>query len=544
VRATTVFTTHTPVPAGHDRFGEDLIRRYFSDASSWVGLPWERFFALGQGAEDRSGFNMTYLAMNFAAFVNGVSKMHGQVSKRLLHPFWPGLLESEVPLQAITNGIHLPTWTDPAIGALLGGNDPLANAPDFAAAAAKLDGPAFWAAKRRAKQRLIGRVRGNLEKSFVERHDSPSILNRMLDGLDEDALWIGFARRFAPYKRAALLFRDEDRLKALLHAAERPLRIVFAGKAHPNDKHGQEILKRVVEFTRQDDFVGRVFFLDDYDIDLARVLVQGVDVWLNNPIRTLEASGTSGMKVAANGGLNLSVLDGWWVEGYDGRNGWAIGGEELYPNPELQDELDNNHLLRLLEEDVLPSYFGDAGQGYPPAWVERVKHALQTIPPFFNTDRRVAEYRDRAYAPLGASYFALSADRHALARALSQRHGRVRRGFGDVRILSARVADLSAILVGDVVDVRVEVELGPLAPEDVSVELVLGHTNGRLDLHNRVVVPLEATGEAPRAGAPSVHAFEGSHRMERSGSFAYGIRVVARPAGEQDLALKDLVLWA
>lgn len=544
VRATTVFTTHTPVPAGHDRFGEDLMRRYFSDAANWVGVPWERFCALGQGDEDRGAFNMTYLAMNFAAFVNGVSKLHGQVSKKLLHPFWPRLLESEVPVHAITNGIHLPTWTDPSIHAVLCANDPLVDGRDFEIAATKLDGSAFCGAKRKAKQRLIQRIRGDLEKSFVDRHDSPSILHRMLDGLDEKALWIGFARRFAPYKRAALLFRDMTRLKALLNSTDRPVRVVFAGKAHPNDKHGQEILRRVVELTRQEEFIGKVFFLEEYDIDLARYLVQGVDVWLNNPVRPLEASGTSGMKVAANGGLNLSVLDGWWIEAYDGKNGWAIGGGRVYPNPELQDELDNNHLLRLLEEDVVPSYFDGAEGGYSRAWVDRVKHAFQTIPAYFNTDRMVSEYRDRAYAHLGANYFALSSDRNAMARALCQRHHQVRRGFNDVRILSVHVADLTGVLVGDVVDVRVEVDAGPLTPDDIALELVLGHTNGGTDLHNRVLVPLETTGKTKAGGPSSVFVFEGSHRMERSGSFAYGVRVSARPAGDLDLALKDLVLWA
>jgi phosphorylase/glycogen(starch) synthase len=337
VRASTVFTTHTPVPAGHDRFGEDLIRRYFSDAPGWVGVPWERFYALGQAEDDRGAFNMTYLALHFAAFANGVSALHGKVSQRLLHPFWPKLLENEVPVGSITNGVHLPTWTDPGLARLFGAETRPVRGEDFERSAAGFDAGAFSEIKQSAKRRLVDYVRESLEESFVERHDSPTVLHRMLAGLDERCLWIGFARRFAPYKRAQLLFRDPERLRRLLDDPDRPVRIVFAGKAHPNDRLGQEILRAVVLASRSDEFVGRIFFLEDYEIELARRLVQGVDVWLNNPIRPLEASGTSGMKVAANGGLNLSVLDGWWIEAYDGENGWAVGGGRVFPNQELQD---------------------------------------------------------------------------------------------------------------------------------------------------------------------------------------------------------------
>jgi hypothetical protein len=356
--------------------------------------------------------------------------------------------------------------------------------------------------------------------------------------------------------------------------------------------------------TRSEDFIGKIFFVEDYDIELARSLVQGVDVWLNNPIRPLEASGTSGMKVAANGGLNLSVLDGWWVEAHDGKNGWSIGGGRTHPSPALQDELDGDNLYRLLEEELLPLYFQRDGDGLPRAWLARIKDNFLTIPAHFNTDRMVGEYRDRAYAPLALGWFQLTADRNAPARALAQWHALVRKGFGDVKILGAHIADLTGIQVGDLVEVRVDVDLGPLSAKDVMVELVLGHTNGSGDLHNRIIVALDPAahanhpvqgsvhppavlptpavvlahahvpsgasvempeaapsiraGDAPTVGPTAmiaqptsvatnlggVQAFEGSQRMERSGSFAYGIRVRARPAGEHDTALRDLVLWA
>jgi phosphorylase/glycogen(starch) synthase len=645
VRASTVFTTHTPVPAGHDRFSEDLIRRYFSDVPQWVGVPWDKFIALGQAEDDRGDFNMTYLALNFAGFANGVSELHGKVSQRLLHPFWPRLLESEVPVSSITNGVHLPSWTNPEVQRIVGASEGHVRGVDFERAAPSIEDRALWDVKQRAKSRMLSEIRARLEESFFERGDSPSVLNRMLDGIQPDCLWLGFARRFAPYKRAQLLFRDPARLKALLDHPDHPLRVVFAGKAHPNDKLGLEILKKVAEMQRSDDYIGKVFFVEEYDIELARSLVQGVDAWLNNPIRPLEASGTSGMKVAANGGLNLSVLDGWWVEAHDGKNGWSIGGGRVHSSQALQDELDGDNLYRLLEEELLPAYFRRDDSALPREWLARIKHNFLTIPPQFNTDRMVAEYRDRAYAPLSKSWFHLTADRGAPARALALRHALVRKGFADVKILGAHIADLTGIQVGDWVDVRVDVDLGPLSPEDVVVELVLGHTNGGTDLHNRIIVTLEppaassraarpardpraaseppallptpavalahaalsagATIRAPDASSSSVasesssasvsastnastnsptnattnptantttsssansathapsaapsepstasgspggaRAFEGSHRMERSGSFAYGIRVRARSASEHDAALRDLVLWA
>ena len=552
VRSSTVFTTHTPVPAGHDRFSEDLMRRYFSDVPQWLGVPWERFFALGGVEDDRREFNMTYLALGFAGFANGVSQLHGEVSRRLLRAYWPRLLEGEVPVRSITNGVHLPTWTDPEVQRIVGARDRAVSAQDFERAARSIDERALWSVKQSAKQRMLEVIRARLEESFFERGDSPSTLSRMLAGLRTDCLWLGFARRFAPYKRAQLILRDPARLKALLHDPDRPLRIVFAGKAHPNDKLGQEILKQVAQAKRSDEFLGKIFFVNDYDIELARALVQGVDAWLNNPIRPLEASGTSGMKVAANGGLNLSVLDGWWVEAHDGRNGWSIGGGRVAPSQELQDELDGDHLYRLLEEELLPMYFERDEGGLPREWLARVKHNLATIPPHFNSDRMVGEYCQRAYAPLAAAWFERSADRGARARALAQRHAFVRRGFADVKIQGAHIADLTSVQVGDRIDVRVDVDLGPLSVEDVVVELVLGHVNGG-DLRKPIFVALDpvatagarsaGTDEAGR-GAINVHAFEGAHQVQRSGSFAYGIRVRARSAGELDTSLADLVLWA
>jgi len=540
VRASTVFTTHTPVPAGHDRFGEDVMRRYFSDVPGWVGVPWERFWALGSSEEDRTTFNMTYLAMSFAGFVNGVSRLHGEVSKALLKPFWPRLLAAEVPVTSITNGVHLPSWTHPDMRALLGVQGRPVRGTDFAKSARNLDDAKLWEARRRAKNRLVSTLKTELTETFIARSDSAKLLSRMLDGLDEEALWIGFARRFAPYKRAQLLLREPERLAALLDRPGRPVRLVFAGKAHPADKMGQDILKKVVEATRSERFLGKVFFVEDYDIEIARTLVQGVDVWLNNPTRPLEASGTSGMKVAANGGLNVSIQDGWWIEAQelDPQNGWSIGAGQVYPTQDLQDDLDGEVLYRLLDESVVPLWF-DRKDGVPKGWLERVRINLATIPPAFDTDRMVGEYRDRAYLALGAAWHAMSEGRFAPARARAERASRIRKGFETLRIVAAQLADLSSVHEGDPIDVRIEVDLGSLTADDVAVELVLGHSDDGRELKSAEAIELSPRGTTD-SGA---RIFEGRHVTQRSGAYAWGLRVRAQHDGPFDLSTRDLVLW-
>ena len=365
----------------------------------------------------------------------------------------------------------------------------------------------------------------------------------MLQGLDERALVIGFARRFAPYKRAQLLFQDPARLAALLSNKERPVRILMAGKAHPRDQMGKDVLRSVVALTRSEEFAGKVMFIDDYDIDVARALVQGVDVWLNTPVRPLEASGTSGMKVAANGGLNLSVLDGWWCEGFDGKNGWAIGEGRTYENPDLQDELDSSTLYSLLEEEIVPLFFQRDASGVPLGWLERVRHCLSSIPPTFDTDRMVAEYQQQAYEPLARSYFALTAHGASLAKKRAGDAARMEREFSAISISALRVSELTNLKVGDAIEARVEVDLGTLSPDDVLVELVLGHSKSGKDLNNMMLVRLmPLTQSRSRPQAPWI--FEGGQRMLRSGTFGYGVRVRARTAASSGARGQDLVLWA
>jgi phosphorylase/glycogen(starch) synthase len=537
VRATTAFTTHTPVPAGHDRFDEDLMRRYFSDVEEWGGMPWERFYDLGRA--DDGQFNMTYLAMSFASKVNGVSKLHGIASRQLLGPFWPGLLEDEVPVGSVTNGIHLPTWTHADLAKALGVKHRHITGEDFANAE-QADATVLWQTRATLRQALITKVKARLEKTFVARGDSPVTLHKMLEGLDPGALYIGFARRFAPYKRAHLLFQDLERLEQIVDSTDRPVRILIAGKAHPRDQLGKDILKQVVGHTRGEELIGRVFFLEDYDMDLARTLVQGVDIWLNTPTRMLEASGTSGMKASANGVLNLSIADGWWPEAADGKNGWTIGREKVYEDQGLQDQFDGAVLYRLIEEEIVPLFFDCDEQGIPQGWMERVMHNLATIPPVFDTNRMVREYFEKAYRPLGRNYYEYVRDRKARPKHLGAEAQRIRGGFGDIKVVKSDIADLSKVGVGDPITARIEVDLGALDAKDVRVEVVLGRTKGEA-LEDTVTVALSPTATAERTNG--VVSFEGACDVQGSGNYAHGVRIRAAHGDDAGGSLKDLVFW-
>lgn len=536
---TTLFTTHTPVPAGHDRFGEDLMRRYFGDCEDWVGLPWDRFFALGQAGGAAREFNMTYLAMNFAGFVNGVSKLHGVASKKLLHPFWPGLLQDEVPVTTITNGVHLATWTHPSITSLLGGGARSVRPADFARGVT--DRRALWLARQANKGAMLQVVRAALTRSFHARSDSPVMLSSILSGLDSKALFIGFARRFAPYKRAHLLLTDPQRLLRILDDPNRPVRLIVAGKAHPRDKMGQDIIKRLAQVSREPEFAGKLVFVEDYDMSVARALVQGCDVWLNTPTRMEEASGTSGMKAAANGVLNLSVGDGWWPEAADGRNGWTVGAGQDYADAELQNQADANALYRLLEEEVVPSFFTRNDAGLPEHWLDMVSHCLASVPGRFNTDRMVEEYASKAYLPLASCYFAQQSSKKQLAKDRARDFQKVRSGFSQVRIAAASTVDLQDFKAGQHLDVRMEVELGNLSADDVVAELVIGRPQGEEELTDMTVVALTPTATT----SEGLTVFEGGYRVAHAGQYAQGLRIRARGhGGPHEAKLRGLVLWA
>ncbi len=402
-RAGTVFTTHTPVPAGIDRFPRELIERYFTSDAAGAGLPVDRVLALG--AETYPGgdphmFNMAVMGMRLAQRVNGVSVLHGEVSREMFAGLWPGFDTAEVPIGSITNGVHAPTWVAREVSDLGDSEGAAAAAPER-----------LWEIRHQLRARLVTETRRRLRESWQQRGASGAELTWIDDVLDENVLTIGFARRVPSYKRLTLMLNDPQRLAGLLLDPDRPIQIVIAGKAHPADEGGKRLIQQMVRFADSDAVRRRIVFLPDYDMALARFLVQGCDVWLNNPLRPLEACGTSGMKVALNGGLNLSVRDGWWDEWYDGGNGWEIPTADGVEDTSRRDELEASALYELIAKSVAPLFYDAGADGVPHGWVEMLKHGLRSLGPLVQADRMVGDYVTQLYAPAAHASRALAAGR-------------------------------------------------------------------------------------------------------------------------------------
>jgi len=507
-RAGTVFTTHTPVPAGIDRFPRELIERYF--ASGAEGLPLDRVLALG--AETYPGgdphvFNMAVMGMRFAQRVNGVSVLHGEVSREMFAGLWPGFDTAEVPIGSITNGVHAPTWVAREVCDL-----------GDSAEAASAEAGLLWGIRRRLRARMVTETRRRLRESWQQRGASGAELTWIDDVLDENVLTIGFARRVPSYKRLTLMLNDPQRLAGLLLDPERPIQIVIAGKAHPADEGGKRLIQQMVQFTDAETVRRRIVFLPDYDMAMARYLVQGCDVWLNNPLRPLEACGTSGMKVALNGGLNLSVRDGWWDEWYDGGNGWEIPTADGVADPDRRDELEASALYELLAKSVAPLFYDAAVDGVPHGWVEMMRHGLRSLGPLVRADRMVGDYVTNLYAPAARASRALAADGSRPARDLAGWKDRVRRAWGSVRIEHVE-ADGAEPSLGAVLDVRVTVALGDLSASDVCVELVYGRLGEDDEIIDPLHVALAADDSAPGR-------FSGSVELSQPGPFGYTGRVL------------------
>lgn len=492
-RAGNVFTVHTLVKAGLDEFSAELMDKYFEDYFPQLGIDRSDFLALGRMLPDdeRECFKMPVLALKLSAYANGVSQLHGRVSRELWGNLWPGVPSEEVPIKAITNGVHIKTWVAPEIADLydryLGPNwsqevydksvwDNVTQIPD----------EELWGKHQRCKEQLIVFARRRLRKQLERRGTYRAELNRAEEVLDPEALTIGFARRFASYKRGDLLLRDAERLIRMLSDEERPLQLVFAGKAHPKDNEGKDIIRHIVQFATNENVRRRIVFLEDYDIDVARVLVRGVDVWLNNPRRPMEASGTSGMKAAFNGVMNLSTLDGWWCEGYQTDGGWAIGAGEVFQDPEYQDMLECQSLYEILENEIVPLFYSRSVDGLPRAWIQRMKQTIRWVVPRFNTHRMLADYTRRFYNPAAARWRFLSAEAMARARAFSQWKSHVREVWPALEIQEVTIdladsgceaqSDIhqTQIKVGSELCVRARVTLGQADPHDVAVELYHG----------------------------------------------------------------------
>ncbi len=525
-RAGTVFTTHTPVPAGIDRFGRELVRQHFDDDPL---LPVDQVLALG--AETYPGgdpdvFNMAVMGMRLAQRVNGVSVLHGQVSREMFAGLWPGFDTREVPIGSVTNGVHTPTWVASEVGFLTG--DPAGQ--DWERAAAAPAGE-IWATRRLLRSRLVAETRRRLRASWRQRGASGAELTWIDDVLDEHVLTIGFARRVPSYKRLTLMLNDPAQLSQLLNDPSQPLQIVVAGKAHPADDGGKALIQQMVQYTDNPDVRRRIVFLPDYDMAMARTLVQGCDVWLNNPLRPLEACGTSGMKAALNGALNLSVRDGWWDEWYDGGNGWEIPSADGVADIARRDELEAQALYELLAKSVAPLFYERDADDVPQGWVDRIRHTLRSLGPKVQAERMVREYVTALYVPAAASSRALTdSDGFGPARELAAWKKRVIAAWPQVRIehVESEAAGSMGQRLGSALAVRVSVALGELTRDDVAVEVVYG----RPDEDDEIVRPAyaELTAEASQAAdaAEGAVRYSGEVSLDRPGPFGYTVRVLPR----------------
>src|SRR6201997_1549039 len=506
VAAANIFSTHTPVPAGNDSFPRDMMRRYFGDFAKELAIPFDELFSFGQTRVDRSDpFSMTILALRVSRHSNGVSKLHGDVSRSLWRDVWSGVPVHEVPITHVTNGIHTKTWMAPEFAALyrkhLGAWEEHLTEPEFWRGVFDIPDAQLWDTHQRLKLRLIEFIRDRERLRRERMGESPESIRRVNRILDPEILTIGFARRFATYKRGTLLFSDKERLKRLVNDTTRPVQFIFAGKAHPRDEAGKALIQEVYKFTREPGLENRVVFVENYDSYIARRLVQGVDLWLNHPLRPLEASGTSGMKSAPNGGINLRGLDGWWREGYNGSNGWAIGAEIDNGTTEFQNEVDANSLYQLLENQIVPLYYAKPDGKLPLAWLQLMRESIRSVTPVFNTQRMVKEYTEQLYIPAARAHCNFSTDGCGAATQLSHWKAQMRKDWPQVQIPDVQVAnkDRQSILVGESLQISARVHLGAVAPQHVRVEAYHGEMDNG-DIRNPIATVLHQSSNADGNG--------------------------------------------
>ncbi|MBA3531383.1 MAG: alpha-glucan family phosphorylase [Ardenticatenales bacterium] len=544
VRSSCIFTTHTPVPAGNDAFPFELVERYFYNYWPKLSISREDFLLLarhdmGWGPQ----FSMTVLALELSGQANGVSELHGQVSRDMWKDLWPNTPVDEVPITHITNGVHQQSWVHPDIEALFDRHFPAhwrdeMDSPELWAKARELPDAELWQIRRAMKHELVEFVRERVSAQFHRQGRGPIAVRYAEKLLDPEALTLGFARRFATYKRATLIFRDMERLKRILNHPERPVQIIFSGKSHPADQPGKELIMRIVQLSREAGLEGKIVFVEDYDMNVARHLVAGVDIWLNTPRRPLEASGTSGQKAAMNGAPNFSILDGWWREGWDGKNGWAIGEERVYRTPEEQDEADVLSLYTTLEDEIVPLYYESQGEDGAAEWLQIVKESIATITPRFSMRRMVKDYTTQLYVPAQEAELRLEEERYRYARDLAQWKQRIRDNWAGVQ-LEAQYNGTMNSKVGEPLPIVAHVRLGALRPEDVCVEIVTG-TEAEEQLRHPTRHPMTLQGQL----SEGIYRYEGTFTPTQSGRQAYGVRVL--PTNDLLMHPQEMgkVLWA
>jgi glycogen phosphorylase len=537
VRAGTVFTVHTPVPAGIDRFPMELVRHYFaassgessgessSEAGLLPGVEVSRVLALG--AEDNPGmFNMAYMGLRLSQRANGVSRLHGAVSRAMFRRLWPQFDVDEVPIISVTNGVHGPTWAAREITSLLGESDSCEAGGAIALASDAL----LWDLRCVLRAKLVEEVRRRVRAAWLERGASAPELGWTSQVFDPHVLTVGFARRVPIYKRLTLMLHDPERLRALLLDPQRPVQLIIAGKSHPADDGGKALIQQVVRFADAADVRHRMVFLPDYDMSMARHLYWGCDVWLNNPLRPWEACGTSGMKSALNGGLNLSIRDGWWDELYDGENGWAIPTADGVENPERRDTLEAYALYELIATQVAPRFYDRSANGVPTRWVSMVRHTLAALRPQVQACRMVQEYVERLYAPAARSATEVSADSFAGARVLAEYRSRLRAAWPRVRVAQVDISGLpDTPVLGSEMTIRAAVALAGLQPCDVDVQAIVGRVDDRDELRDSCVVTMQSLGtREPSEGEGEEARFEATLPLPHAGLLGYTVRVLPR----------------
>lgn len=527
VRAGTVFTTHTPVPAGIDRFDASLIRRYF-ETDLLPGVDVDDVLALGRESDSAVAFNMAVMGLRLGQRANGVSQLHGEVSRRMFNDLWPGFDPDDVPIGSVTNGVHPATWTAPQLTDLAVRHLGTAETADADWASSAVSDADLWTVRNQMRQEMVWDARKRLQRAWLAQNPGGVAPDWIGNLLDPRVLTIGFARRVPTYKRLTLMLHDEARLRSILLHPERPVQIVIAGKSHPADIEGKRLIQKIAEFAKDPEVRERIVFLPNYDISMAQKLYPGTDVWLNNPLRPLEACGTSGMKAALNGVLNLSILDGWWNEFFDGDNGWAIPSA-VTENAEERDRLEAESMYDLIEHQIAPRFYERDSDGLPADWLRRIRHTLSTLSPRLSADRMVREYVETLYRPAFDSTSVLRHDGFRQARRLAEWKSRVLDAWPDVAIAHVESGGLDlAPQVGDELHLRATVRLGALTPDDVSVQVVYGRStaNGD-DLRDVQTAELEAaTGTGPSDSGEWL--FAGTVSLGRPGGFGYSVRAVPK----------------
>lgn len=548
VKAGSVFTTHTPVPAGNDMFAPDMIARYFSKYCHDMGITMDELLAFGRQdpSDHREPFCMTVLALKESAYSNGVSRLHGEVARSMWMRTWHGVPLDEVPVTSVTNGIHIPFWISRDLAGLYDryiGREWASN-PDDPQVWDRIDDvpdAELWRTHERRRERMVDFARRRLVSQLKSRGAPQNEVQAANEALDPEVLTIGFARRFATYKRATLFLMDPERLARILSNPEMPVQMIIAGKAHPQDSQAKELIRHVIHFARRPDVRNRIIFIEDYDINVARYLVQGVDCWLNTPRRPLEASGTSGMKAAANGALNISILDGWWCEAVELDDvGWSIGKGESYADPSEQDRVESEALYEILEKEVVPLFYEQGRDRLPRRWIQKMKTSIRMICPVFNTNRMVQEYTRRFYLPCTLRRNALRAEDRKRTRELARWKRTVRQNWGKVKVTKVDSGPRESLPFGTTLQVTAEVYLDSLKPQEVFVELYYGDIDRNDEIANGKTTPMECTKDLGKG----MFRFEGGVPCEKTGMQGFMVRLIPK---HDDLANKHetaLITWA